>query len=205
MKFSKGQRPHNFKEMTGMRFGMLVVRELSSRKTGQQNCWVCDCDCGNELTVQGWHLRNGQHSCGCSKNVYKTHGLSDTRVFKIWSGMLQRCTNPKVRAYQHYGARGISVCDRWRRFEDFLADMGDAPAEHSIERVDNDRGYEPGNCKWLPQALQAQNRRGNVYLDVGGKTICVAEASRRTGIGEGAIRWRIRKGWPVEKILAVVR
>lgn len=134
----------------------------------------------------------------------RTHGMSASRVFRIWGGMIQRCTNPKVAAFPHYGGRGIVVCDRWRTFANFLADMGEPPAGYSIERQDNSKGYEPDNCCWLPMGKQAQNRRGNSYIEVEGERMCLAEASRRLGIGDATLRYRLQKATQKKDINAPV-
>lgn len=106
---------------------------------------------------------------------------------------MQRCSNPNIEHYGSYGGRGIRVCEWWQKFENFLADMGDAPIGHSIERRDNNRGYEPENCCWLPRAKQMQNRRGNSYIEVEGEMVCLAEAARRLGIGDRTLRYRLQK------------
>ena len=197
MRFAKGSVPANFKDMTGRRFGMLkVIARAESRgpARGPKAYWLCQCECGNELAVSGDALRQGQHSCGCVSLGLRTHGMSETRVYSIWQGMIQRCTNPKNEAFVNYGARGISVCDSWMRFENFLADMGEPPDGHSIERRDNNAGYDAGNCYWLPLEKQPQNRRGNLYVELNGETVCVAEAARRLGVKSSTIRARLKRG-----------
>lgn len=201
--FEKGARPSNFKDMTGQRCGMLTVMSLAPSKDNLA-CWNCACDCGNEVVLRGDVLRRGQHSCGCTNLGRRTHNMSETRVYRIWRGMISRCENKNIPHYAYYGARGITVCERWHRFENFLSDMGDAPEGHSIERRDNDGNYESENCYWLPMSKQAQNRRGNTYVEIDGETVCVAEAARRLGVKHGTIRYRLQKAFYKKDLRAPV-
>lgn len=133
----------------------------------------------------------------------KTHGMSGTSIHETWKRMLSRCNNPNAGAYSDYGGRGIAVCERWMTFENFFADMGECPLGHSIERIDNERGYSPDNCCWLPLEKQARNRRGNIYVNVDGDRLCVAEAARRLGIHHQTLRDRV-KGRSSKSIMAPV-
>jgi hypothetical protein len=161
-------------DITGQKFGRLLALELDPiRQHGKAN-WKCQCDCGKQVTVWGCNLRNGNsRSCGClvrdtASDNFSTHKLSQTREYKIWKGIVQRCTNPKVKAYPRYGGRGVSICDAWRHsFEEFLAHVGQRPSsEHSIDRIKNDLGYEPGNVRWATDREQANNRhaRGTFFI-----------------------------------------
>lgn len=182
--------------MTG-RWGMLTVGARVAGTSGGAK-WVCTCDCGNVIEVYGKNLRKKkrpQQSCGCVSLGSRTHSMSKTAVYGIWAKMLQRCGNPNDPAYLDYGGRGIAVCDGWRKFENFLADMGERPTpDHSIERRDNDRGYEPGNCYWLPRSKQSLNRRNNVYVDLGGETVTASEAARRLGVKYTTFLYRLSIG-----------
>ena len=124
--------------------------------------WIFLCKCGVRKELEAGAVSSGKtHSCGCKHiaNVYK-HGLSRTAEQYIWSCMRQRCKNPKNPVYKHYGGRGIAVCERWNSFQNFYSDMGPRPtSKHSIERVDNDKGYDPTNCIWATRYVQAKNQR----------------------------------------------
>jgi len=196
-------------DLSGKRFGRLVVicRAESSRPT--ETRWKCLCDCGKEVTVDSFKLRHGMtKSCGCLANELtslrsKKHGMFGTRLYRIWFNMKQRCANPKHIAYKNYGGRGITVCNEWQIFEPFYkwALANGYRDELTIDRIDNDKGYSPDNCQWLTEKEQGQNKRNNRMICINGETNTVAEWARRTGIKENTLRWRIKKGIPKEQLL----
>lgn len=150
----------------GFRYGRLIVLEKIKAKPGSNSKWICQCDCGRGTIVSNPSLTSGDtRSCGCLrseklKQIKFKHGMCDTPVYHVWATMLQRCTNPKDKDFADYGGRGITVCRRWSDFRNFYADMGDPPkCAPTLDRENNDRGYNPKNCKWASWSAQAFNRR----------------------------------------------
>lgn len=179
----------NFKNLTGKRFTRLLVIDLSHLSTSRTIVWKCICDCGTEKHVAGTSLRKGHSkSCGCLRSeMLTTHGMTkpgtnDMRksVYRIWNNMVQRCHNPANTGYKYYGERGIKVCDGWRKFSAFYSYIGDRPSlEYSLERIDNDGNYEPGNVKWATKSAQRLNKRKPKLLCFYSTEEIMAELKRR--------------------------
>ena len=157
-------------DLAGQKFGRLTVLEMMEKKTSSGGAmWRCKCECENIVVVSSSNLQSDHtKSCGCLVKetigaLNKTHGQSTTKIYRVWQDMLNRCRNLNRPAYKEYGGRGISVCERWKTsFEMFCQDMGNRPKDLTLERVDNDKGYCPENCKWATRKEQAANTR-NLY------------------------------------------
>lgn len=212
----KIETPKNskFKDLTGQKFGRLSVVQYAGRQ-GRKSTWLCRCECGNWSTnIVTWTLTAGvTTSCGCfSKeklaegrnylhNGVIRHGMAKTRVYNIWRGILQRCNNPKASKYDNYGGRGIKVCERWRKFENFYEDMGDPLENQTIERIDSDKDYSPENCKWATYAEQNRNTKNNNKITLNGKTQCLTDWCKEYGIKITTVLGRIERNWIVEEAL----
>lgn len=165
-------------DMLGQRIGRLtMIEERPSQRYAcgkTHRCYLCRCDCGNQVVITVENLRSGNtKSCGCYRketvaSEKSIHGHSRrgrrTRTYYSWAHMIQRCTNPKVKEYRWYGARGVTVCDRWYKFENFLEDMGEAPDKLTLDRIDPNGNYESENCRWITQQEQTNNTRRNVKI-----------------------------------------
>lgn len=208
------------KNIAGQRFGRLVALSYTLKPEGKSGkrvaIWLCKCDCGNYKEVLSTHLVQGAtQSCGCLHKelftaMFQTHGLTKKRFYLIWQNMLTRTGNKRVPSYYLYGGRGITVCDKWSDFMNFKADMYDKYLEHvekfgekdtSIERIDNDKGYCPVNCRWATRAEQSLNTRRNKRYLINDELLSLTEISRKYNIAVETLFYRLKKGWPMDKIL----
>lgn len=198
------------KDLSGLIFGRLAVLGPVGRNSTGKLLWVCRCECGNQSTVCGEHLRSGHtRSCGCLQRQVaadhlseqsRTHGLSHLPVHRTWLGMKARCTDLNNDSYVDYGGRGITVCAEWMTsFEAFYDHVTALPHfgedGRSLDRIDNDRDYEPGNVQWATAEMQRRNQRRSVRISIDGETLTVADWAQRMGIRARTIRYRLAHGW----------
>lgn len=194
-------------DLSGHRYGRLLVlgraEDYVSPTGHRKTQWHCLCDCGIKRVVQGNSMRSGATtSCGCwhkeaTSQAVTTHGHGGTPEYRAWVALIQRCTNPAVASWSQYGGRGITVCDRWlTSLEAFLNDMGPRPAGHSIDRIDNEQGYFPENCRWADPKAQARNRRNTRFAMFRGERKMLCEIAEELGVSLPLLHHRIRLGWP---------
>jgi hypothetical protein len=203
-------------DLTGQRYGRLVVLSRASsslQPSGQKATqWKCQCDCGNTAVVRAANMRTGRaQSCGCLhmeklRLNFRTHGMTQTPEHISWKSMIQRCDYPRHNRYHLYGWRGIKIAPEWREFARFLADMGKRPTpQHSLDRIDPNGDYAPGNCRWATPKEQQRNKSNTIYVTWDGKRIPLIEAAERAGLFSSTVRRRIRAGWPDSDLFLPVR
>lgn len=194
-------------DMTGNRYGRLSVIEMAGCNKHKQRLWRCICDCGNDVEVIGFLLRQEQtRSCGCLNKesiaqVNYKHGKSKSKIWSIHRSMMDRCYLKTSHAYNRYGGRGITVCDRWHDFEKFYEDMGDKPNGMSLDRIDNNSGYSPENVKWASYKEQANNTRSNRILTYMGRSQNISQWADEFNLKMTTIWARLQRGWTVERAL----
>lgn len=195
----------------GQRYGKLTVLALGKASNrSKDRMWLCQCDCGNTKLANDMRLKNGYiRSCGClvsqkAKEAQTTHGLSKTPLYAVWRGIKARCNNPNCKAYSNYGGRGITVCDEWNNsFESFMewAVSNGYNESLSIDRIDNDKGYYPYNCRWVDVYVQANNMSHNKRFSYNGETHTLADWSRILNVNYTSLKKRYDSGWSVEDIV----
>ncbi len=190
-------RQPRVKDIKGLVFGKLTVQSFSHTKNSNAY-WSCLCECGSITIKNGCWLRQGDtKSCGCLAYASKCRNRKEqTREYRSWACMMQRCHDQKRHDAHNYSKRGITVCEQWHTFKNFLSDMGKAPSRnHSLDRIDNNGNYEPSNCRWATIKEQRRNKRNNRVLLIDGETRCLIEWSELSGISYGTIQKRLQHGW----------
>ncbi len=188
-----------FVDITGNKYGRLTVLQRI-RKHPKKTHWLCQCECGNKTVTEGYYLKTGHTaSCGCQRsisaiNTKTIHGYHDTPTYRTWRAMLNRCNLHSQQNYYLYGGRGIRVCDRWRKFEKFLADMGEKPKGMTIDRVDNDGNYESGNCQWATPKQQSNNSRHNRVVSLFGRRQNLQQWLDELNIPKSTVYSRLYRG-----------
>lgn len=178
--------------------------KIISCARGTPISYICKCACGVIRPVRSNALRKGaSRSCGCAhRDAVSIHGKSGSPEWIVWRGIKDRCLNQRSKDWENYGGRGITICERWLKFSNFICDMGPRPSEnHSIERKNNNEGYSPQNCKWETRFNQARNKRTNVRVSFGGIDYCITDLAKIIGISKEAIMRRAivarKRGWPI--------
>jgi hypothetical protein len=191
-------------DLVGKRYGRLTVRERRANSPAGKTRWLVGCDCGNTRIVIGSELTSGHTaSCGC---IVRQHGDAahgkPSPEWKAWRAMRERCGKPQHKAYARYGGRGISVCDRWSIYENFLADMGRRTSpKHSLDRINNDGNYEPGNCRWATNTQQSTNRSSSQFLTLDGKRMTMSQWAKAHGMATSRLGRRLSSGWDLRRAL----
>ncbi len=203
----------NRKDLVGRVFGRLVVKAYAET-IGHRAFWLAECSCGGTARVATTSLVGGNtKSCGCLKREVlgasqRTHGCAGkSKAYSVWKGMKKRCVNANERSFKNYGARGITVCERWQSFDNFLADMGEPAPGLSIERINNNAGYSPSNCIWADDVTQARNRRPLPFGRISelGLSVRLDELARLVGINKQTIASRLYRGESLERVLRPVQ
>jgi hypothetical protein len=194
------------KDLTGERFGNLFVEKFNGI-VNKKSQWICRCDCGNVKTIGFDSLRRGTKSCGClrikenkSRAIHNEWG-KNTKEYRTWCKMKGRCNNKNNFSYHNYGGRGIRVCDRWEySFINFLSDMGRAPSsKHTLERLDNNKGYSPGNCVWATIKEQQNNRRNNKIINYKGVKYTLSQVCQKYNLDYNVVKSRLNiLSWSVD-------
>lgn len=193
------------RSLDGQRFGRLVVRKSYAEQYGRKWFDLCNCDCGKECLVARSRITSGRtQSCGCLRlecNI--THGLSKSPTHRSWAHMIQRATNPNNDASEYYSGRGITVCERWKSFDNFLADMGLRPDGLTLERKNVNGNYDPCNCEWATRKRQMENRRNALRLTHNGETLGLKQWAVRVGIPYRTLAERVKSGMSAELALTL--
>ena len=201
-------------DLTGQRFGRLVCVKDVGRSKNRQALWLCMCDCGENTIVVSTNLTSGHtKSCKCLqadivKKRSTTHGFSrdengtPKRLYTAWLNMKSRCSNPANPAYKNYGGRGITICNKWSKYENFhkWAMSNGYKNNLTIERMNNNGNYEPDNCTWIPRTEQPKNTRATRFIDYFGKKKTIAEWGRILNMSRSLLYWRLKK-YSIEKAL----
>ena len=198
-------------DLTNQKFGRLtVIKKTDKRGSSGAVFWKCVCSCGKTTDVSSSCLRGNQtKSCGClfldlasqKGKDKKTHGKSETRIYRIWSNMKSRCKRKTDTKYENYGGRGIKVCERWEKFENFYADMGDAPEKLTLDRIDVNGNYEPSNCRWATQKEQQNNRRNNLIVEYRSQKYTLQQLCDHLGKNSDRVQQRLKRGDSLERAL----
>lgn len=201
----------NSKDIAGIRFGRLIAIKRSDNKDGHTR-WLCGCDCGNQITARTDYLLNGStKSCGCLASEctppnQTVHGMSRSKLYKVWMAMRQRCGNPRDKNYHRYGGRGIVVCDEWQNsfeaFRDWALNHGYISGKVDLDRIDNDKGYSPDNCRFVSHQINLCNTHRKVHSIINGEDITLSDAAKKYGISYRLLYQRYKRGKRGDDLIA---
>lgn len=199
-------RTYNFKDLTGKRYGRLIALEVVGKDKNRHLMWECVCDCGNKKTIAGTSLMSGYTtSCGCyQKEVIGksglTHGMSNTKLYNVYRGMIGRCYGNEEKYKKRYKGK-IFVCDRWLEdFQNFYDDMSPTYKEGlSLDRIDNNGDYCPENCRWATAEVQSNNKSNNRLYTIGNNSYSIIQWERITGTYRSTIKSRLKRGWDIKE------
>ena len=191
-------------DLTGQRFEkwLVINRSIPNGKDGDA-LWNCQCDCGTVRPVNGNSLKRGEtKSCGCIIGHGDSLPKNTSRAYLAWGNMKSRCLNSNGQHYSRYGARGITICNRWKNsYKNFRKDMGQCPEGLTLERINNNHGYSPDNCKWATRKEQSKNRYNNVWIEQGGKKMVQKDWCRELNVNSGSWQYHKSKGMSDEDVL----
>lgn len=194
-------------DLSGQKFGRLTVLRFIEKKENRY-FWLCKCDCGNEVIIRNDSLKSkNTQSCGCysiERTVKRSikHGMSGTPIYNTWKSMIDRCTKINYPGYKNYGAKGISICNKWLTFEGFYDDMGDRPPRKTLDRKENSRNYCKENCRWADPITQANNTSRNLFITYNNKTQTIAQWAKELNFNYYILKARLGKlHWSIEKSL----
>lgn len=197
-----------FMNLSGQKFSYLTVVEHAGRNHIGKHTYLCRCDCGKTIVLRGEDVKSGNtKSCGCMRRQMTIdknfkHGFSKTPMYNVWCALKERCTNPNDRAYKNYGGRGITVSEGWMDYEGFHRDMVGTYREGlSLERVNNEIGYNRENCIWASRNVQGNNTRRNHFIEYKGNRLTVSQMARKYNLHPTILQGRLYKGWSMEKAL----
>ena len=209
---------YNFQDLTGKVFGQLTVIERAENTKDGKARWLCRCTCGNECVVSAYDLKRkdgkATTSCGCGKlkkliERSTKHGMTGTKIYNKWCGMMERCYNPKSERHDCYGGRGIKVCERWHVFENFYDDVSKLEnfgrAGYTLDRIRVNEDYKPDNVRWADRKTQARNRRSNIMVEYEGVQMCLMDAAEKSGINYKCLHKRYQRGLRGDDLFKTVK
>lgn len=209
------------KDLTGQKFGKLTVlyRDMNIYPNKKKETrWVCKCDCGNIISAISYDITRGHtNSCGCfhisqarkfltnMKSKNENYHFSKNKSYRCWRSMLQRCYNKKSKFYNYYGGRGITVCERWHTYKNFLADMGEPNELQTLDRIDCNGNYEPLNCRWATMVEQSCNKRNTIKISYNGKSYCLKHFAKEFHLSYYYVCALHKRGLTPEKIIQILK